>query len=110
MSECLICGQKFKNENWRSYKAGRRHFISRKCLRVTNDLWDERESVYETIQNGSETWIISDENRNEPKILTLREQLEEFSRLEQLYNKYRDYRFIHPNLGKEKIKKNKNIT
>jgi hypothetical protein len=104
MSECLICGQKFKNENWRYYKAGRRHFISRKCLRVTNDLWDERESMYETIQNGSETWRISDENRNEPKIFTLREQLEEFSRLEQLYNKYRDYRFIHPDLGKEKNK------
>ena len=101
MSECLICGQKFKNENWRS-SAGRRHFISNKCLRVTNDLWDEREQMYETIRDGQERWTISDENRNEPKIWTLREQLEEFSRLEQLYNKYHEYRFPNSNLGKKK--------
>jgi len=104
MSECLICGQTFKDENWRSKSGGRRHFISNKCVRVTNDLWDRREDMYDVIRDSQETWWINNENRKKLIKLTLREQLEEFSRLEQLYNKYRDYRFIHPNLGKEKNK------
>ena len=62
MSECLICGQKFK------------------------EACDERKNMLEIIRDVDDWWYIND--KDQPIKWTLEEKLQEYNRLDQLANKY----------------------
>ena len=71
MFECLICGKKNK---W----GGRlnAHFWTNKCLKVTNELWYQRDLLLQKIEKGDNT----------------DETLEKHKEADDLYNSYMKFR------------------
>ena len=49
MFDCKVCGRHLKNYTLRSVSS---HFGSNKCLRITNDLWLERDLLLQKIEKG----------------------------------------------------------
>ena len=74
MSTCKICQRKLKSGDESPYFAS--HLTSNKCLKVTNDLWYERDLLLQKIQAGDDS----------------KETFEEHKKLDDLHKSYMKYR------------------
>ena len=52
MFDCEVCGRHLKNYTLASVSS---HFGSNKCLRITNDLWYQRDLFLQKIEKGDKT-------------------------------------------------------
>ena len=74
MSTCKICAKTLKSSDESKYFAS--HLNSNKCLKVTNDLWYERDLLLQKIQAGD----------------TSEKTVEEHKELDELYISYVKYK------------------
>ena len=73
MFGCLICGSTLRNES--SKKLGA-HFKTIKCLKVTNELWYQRDLLLQKMEKGDNT----------------DETLEKHQEADDLYNSYMKFK------------------
>jgi len=52
MFECFVCQKQLKHNNLNTVSS---HFRTNKCLKITNDLWLERDLLLQKIQKGDKS-------------------------------------------------------